>query len=106
MRQILTFPTILLLILLASITGCSSKKNTVQVNAITLSGKIEQLGMTTFQYGTHLLNVSSKTYALKSSKLDLNKYIDQSVTIKGTKTPGYPIEGGPELIEVLEVTLK
>ncbi|MCD0490142.1 hypothetical protein LPB86_18015 [Pedobacter sp. MC2016-14] len=103
MRQILTFPAILLLILFALITGCSSKKNIAQVDTITLSGKVEQLGMTTFQYGTHLLNVPGKTYALKSSKLDLNKYIDQSVTIKGTKTPGYPIEGGPELIEVLEI---
>jgi hypothetical protein len=73
---------------------------------VTLTGKVSALGMTTFQYGTHLIKVENKTYALKSSKVNLDTYIDKSVTLKGTKVSGYPLEGGPDFIEVSEVQLK
>ena len=76
------------------------------MNLITLTGKVEQLGMTTFQYGTHLIKAENKTYALKSTKVNLNNYVDKSVTLKGTKVAGYPLENGPELIEVTEVQAK
>lgn len=73
---------------------------------IRLTGKIEKIGMTTFQYGTHLLKADAKTYALKSASLNLDTYLDKQVTIKGNKVEGYPVEGGPEFIEVTEVKEK
>lgn len=73
---------------------------------VTLTGAIEETGMTTYQYGTHKIKAEDITYALKSSKINLNDYTDKSVTIKGTKVSGYPLEGGPELIEVLEISEK
>ena len=97
---------LILLTFVAIIAGCSSIKNNTNMNLITLTGKVEQLGMTTFQYGTHLIKAENKTYALKSTKVNLNNYVDKSVTLKGTKVAGYPLENGPELIEVTEVQAK
>ncbi|ARS38931.1 hypothetical protein CA265_04245 [Sphingobacteriaceae bacterium GW460-11-11-14-LB5] len=75
-------------------------KNGGDVTTVTASGTIEKLGMTTFQYGTHLLKADNKTYALKSANINLDTYLDKKVTIKGRKVAGYPLDGGPELVEV------
>ncbi|GGG93839.1 hypothetical protein GCM10007422_03910 [Pedobacter zeae] len=75
-------------------------KNGGNSSVVTASGTIEKLGMTTFQYGTHLLKGDNKTYALKSASINLDTYLDKKVTIKGKKVAGYPLDGGPELIEV------
>jgi hypothetical protein len=61
--------------------SCNTAKQAGSKGLVKLSGKIEKLGMTTFQYGTHSLTVDAKTYA-------------------------YPIENGPDLIEVEEITSK
>lgn len=99
----------LLLVLSVFVVGmssCSTMKNKATTEMVTLTGAIEEAGMTTYQYGTHKIKAEDKTYALKSSKINLNDYTDKSVTIKGTKVSGYPLEGGPELIEVLEISEK
>ncbi|WP_316803634.1 hypothetical protein [Pedobacter nototheniae] len=83
----------------AVFSGCSSMNNTTG-RYLALSGKIEKLGMTTFQYGTHLLKTENKTYALKSETINLDTYLNKPVTIKGKKVIGYPLDGGPDLIEV------
>jgi len=96
MRKIL-----ILSLFVCVISGCSSMKNGGNSGIVTASGTIEKLGMTTFQYGTHLLKAdNNKTYALKSASINLDTYLDKKVTIKGKKVAGYPLEGGPELIEV------
>ena len=69
-------------------------KKKVEVN-----GTIQQLGMTTFQYGTHIL----ANYALRSKAVDLDNYIGQTVTVVGHLIAGYPIEGGPDFLEVEEI---
>jgi ecotin len=61
---------------------------------------LKKTGMTTYQYGTHTIG----KFALKSSKVDLKKYEGKKVTIIGKKVPGYPLDGGPELIEVSKIT--
>ena len=91
---------LVLSLFVAVFSSCSSLNGTTTGRSITLTGKIEKLGMTTFQYGTHLLKTENKTYALKSEAIKLDQYVDKSVTIKGKKVAGYPLEGGPELIEV------
>lgn len=81
--------------------ACQSKK--IASNQIEISGVIQKQGMTTYQYGTHIIISNDKQYALKSSTVDLNKYLKQNVTIIGEKIAGYPIENGPEYLEVVKV---
>jgi len=87
------------------ITACSvsNDKTDAETGAVELTGVIQQAGMTTYQYGTHTLNSGEKAYALKSSTVDLNKFNGRSVVVKGKKVDGYPVENGPELIDVTEV---
>ncbi|WP_447769207.1 hypothetical protein [Sphingobacterium faecium] len=92
--------------LVGLLSSCCSMKNTGDRDTIVITGKIIPLGMTTFQYGTHMIDAENKTYALKSIKIKLDDYIDKSVTLKGKKVEGYPLEGGPELIEVSEISSK
>lgn len=81
--------------------ACQSKK--LASNQVEISGVIQKQGMTTYQYGTHTISSGDKIYALKSSTIDLNKYLKQNVTIIGEKISGYPIEGGPDYIEVVKI---
>lgn len=97
---------LVLSVFVAGMSGCSTMKNKTTAEMVTLTGTIEEAGMTTYQYGTHKIKAAAKTYALKSSKINLNDYTEKPVTIKGTKVSGYPLEGGPELIEVLEISAK
>jgi hypothetical protein len=91
----------LLIIAMICLAGCSKKFETA--DAIRLEGGLEKPEMTTYQYGTHLLKTADKTYALGSKKLNLDLWIGKVVSIKGIKVKGYPLEGGPELIEVSSV---
>jgi uncharacterized protein YceK len=91
---------LVLSLLVAAISGCSTIKDAHHTGSVTASGTIEKLGMTTFQYGTHLLKAENKTYALKSETINLDSYLDKKVTIKGKKVMGYPVDGGPELVDV------
>ncbi|TKC06506.1 hypothetical protein FA048_14920 [Pedobacter polaris] len=91
---------LLLSLFVAVISGCTSMKDSNTATRVTATGTIEKLGMTTFQYGTHILKAENKTYALKSTRINLDTYINKKVTIKGNKVSGYPLEGGPELIDV------
>ncbi|WP_293783070.1 hypothetical protein [uncultured Pedobacter sp.] len=94
-----------LALFIAVISGCSSIKDTKDTTSVTASGTIQKLGMSTFQYGTHLLKAGNKTYALKSATVNLDTYLDKKVTVKGKKVEGYPIDGGPELVDVTLVKL-
>lgn len=66
-------------------------------------GTIKEQGITTYMYGTHSIEISGTTYAIKSSHVNLNDYLDQYVTIHAEKVSGYPVDGGPELLEVISV---
>lgn len=68
-------------------------------------GMILQQGITTYQYGTHVLNDKDgkTTYALKSETLKLDNYIGKTVELEGIPVEGYPIEGGPEYLEVTKI---
>ena len=66
-------------------------------------GLLEKRGITTYQYGTHVISDTKKTYALRSELVVLDAYVGKTVTVKGVKIPGYPVDGGPEFLEVSEV---
>ncbi|WP_339341950.1 hypothetical protein [uncultured Polaribacter sp.] len=55
--------------------------------------------MTTYQYGTH----TASGYALRSSAVHLDDYVNQNITVFGYKIDGYPVDGGPDYIEVEEI---
>ncbi|QIL41153.1 hypothetical protein G7074_18895 [Pedobacter sp. HDW13] len=91
---------LILSLFVATLSGCTTMNNGKSAGTITVSGKIEKLGMSTFQYGTHLLKAENKTYALKSASINFDNYVNKDVTVKGKKVAGYPVDGGPELIDV------
>ena len=71
-------------------------------------GKIQVQGITTYQYGTHVLigGNGQTSFALKSDKIILNNYLNKEVEIVGHKIKGYPIDGGPDYLEVVSVKEK
>jgi len=87
------------------LAGCSmnNTKSPTAPGAFEFQGLLKQQGITTYQYGTHTISNDSITYALKSSTVNLDSYIDKRVTIKGTRVDGYPIENGPDFIDVKEL---
>jgi len=97
---------VLLLVVGLAIVGCTAVKPGAGKSEVTLSGKLNPMGMSTFQYGTHLLNTGKQMYALKSSKVDLKAHEGKDVIVKGVKVAGYPVDGGPDFIDVQEISNK
>lgn len=82
--------------------GCKEDEES-QPHSFEVEGVIREMGITTFQYGTHSIESDLVTFALRSNSVDLNQYIGDTIIIIGSKVEGYPLEGGPELIEVKSV---
>lgn len=80
-------------------TVSCNKDNDDNSNAIEINGIIQKQGITTYQYGTHTIS----GYALRSSSVTLDNYVNQEITVVGYKIDGYPIDGGPDYIEVESV---
>lgn len=87
-------------ILLFFAATCSSVS---EDNHTQLTGKIEEQGITSYQYGTHRFTTQDQFYAVKSESVDLDDYLNQDVSIIAEKISGYPVDGGPEYLLVLEV---
>lgn len=101
MKKILFFS-----LFIAVISGCSTTNNAQSGESVTVQGTVAKMGMTTFQYGTHLLEAGEKSYALKAENINLDNYLNKKVTIKGKKVPGYPVEGGPDFVDVTLVKIQ
>ena len=80
----------------------------------TWSGRLAEAGLTTWQYGTHTLTgvefqdtivrpVKSVLFAVKSNNISLNSFNGKDVVLTGYYVDGYPVDGGPPLIEVVAV---
>ena len=89
--------TLLGALLLLSMSSCD--KNEDHNANVEATGVIQKQGITTYQYGTHVIT----GYALRSSSINLDDYIGQNVTVVGPLIEGYPVDGGPEYIEVEEI---
>lgn len=98
------------------LNACKSSKNattlppvqgidSLQKDEVLIKGILERQGITTYQYGTHvLLDKDGKTlYALKSESLQLDQYIGKSVEVKGKLVEDYPVDGGPAYLEVVRI---
>lgn len=68
-----------------------------------VEGMIEEQGITSYQYGTHTISAGDDFFALRSEKVDLDEYIGEKVTVHGEKVEGYPVDGGPDFLEVKQV---
>jgi hypothetical protein len=95
---------VLLLVLLTSCSGGPEKRN--DRYEVTAGGRLVELGMTVWMYGTHGL-VDSDTgeylYALTSDPVDLELFEGSEVTVRGNLVEGYPVDTGPPYLEVFEV---
>jgi hypothetical protein len=60
-----------------------------------------------YQYGTHTLqtNTGDVLYALRSNSVNLYQYNDTYVKIKGHLINGYPVDSGPEYLDVKSLTI-
>jgi hypothetical protein len=70
-------------------------------------GVIQQQGLTTYMYGSHVLTDpgGQVLYALTSDDPSLlERYVGQRVQVAGAPVPGYPLEGGPLHLHVTGVT--
>jgi hypothetical protein len=73
-------------------------------STIVLDGEIYALGcFTSFMYGTHGITTDGVNYALTSELVQLDDYIGVPVTIHAEVVAGYPIDGGPEFLNVTEI---
>ena len=92
----------ILSLFIAVISGCSAVNNNSSFGkgVLKITGVIEKPGVTTYQYGTHVLKAEDKTYAIQSESIDFDSYLNRKVEITGRKVSGYPVDGGPELIRV------
>jgi hypothetical protein len=70
-------------------------------------GFIVETKASTYQYGTHTLqtNTGEVLYALRSNSVNLYQYNDTYVIIKGSLINGYPVDGGPEYLDVKSLTI-
>ena len=92
--------TLVIVLPIASFGADSSKPGEV-----TATGFIKKQGIMTYMYGTHaLLDGNGRTlYALRSDNIDLNRYINRKVTIRGYLVNGYPIDSGPNFLDVISI---
>jgi hypothetical protein len=99
MNRILISSIILLLFI-----ACEENKS-VESHDIYAQGIIQNPQVTAWQYGTHVLvsTDDSIMYALKSSAVNLDDYIDEEVEIYGKRISGYPVDTGPEYVEVITI---
>ena len=63
------------------LSAVSCKNNDTKLAMIEITGTLKEQGITTYQYGTHTI----AGYALRSSTVALDDYINQSVTVFGHK---------------------
>lgn len=76
--------------------------------AVVAEGTVQKQGITTYQYGTHVLIDESGDllFALQSDTVALDDYAGKRVTLHGVRVPGYQngaVEGGPDLLEVTRI---
>jgi hypothetical protein len=74
-------------------------------NGVVAVGTIKKQGITIYMYGTHILmNDEGRTlYALRSKIIKLDEYIGKKVMVKGSLIEGYPVDFGPDYLDVNSV---
>lgn len=97
------FVKIVIFLMLIFAPGCGSSGDDSGITYdLEADGLIKRQGFTTYMYGTHVLkDDNEKTlYALKSDNIKLDVFVDLYVTVKGDLISGYPVDGGPDYLNV------
>ena len=97
---------IILLVMIMTVLACGSEEGSSDNDRVTAVGTIHRSGFTTYMYGTHVLKADTghTLYALKSDTINLDDYVGKKgVTVKGSLISGYPVEGGPDYLNVIEI---
>jgi hypothetical protein len=97
---------IIILLMFITVVGCAAEENSSENYSVTAVGTIQKSGFTTYMYGTHILrdNNGQILYALKSDNINLDDYVDiKNITVKGSLISGYPVDGGPEYLDVKKI---
>jgi len=106
MKQKIFCITVMIIMMFITLDACALKEESLESYRITATGTIQKAGITIYMYGTHVLkDDNGKTlYALKSDTIDLDDYADiGTVTVKGDLISGYPVDTGPEYLNVKKV---
>jgi hypothetical protein len=92
------------IILYVTIFSCGKSR----YNTICKSGIFKEAGITTYQYGSHILtDAAGKTLlALDVKNIQPDSFLNKNVNIEGTYTEGYPIDGGPDFITLTHIEKK
>lgn len=75
---------------------------TTSENKIVASGIIQEQGITSYQYGTHIMH-GDVLYALKSDTIILDQFLGKNIKVEGYEMDGYPIDNGPKYINVIKI---
>ncbi|MGB6127724.1 MAG: hypothetical protein WBG30_03150 [Psychrilyobacter sp.] len=91
---------ILIGLCLIALGGCTS--NSSRDLRVKRGGVLTTIQMSTWMYGTHVLSddTGKPLTALDSKKINLDMYQGQKVEVQGLLKNGYPIDLGPEFLEV------
>lgn len=103
MKTILSLTALILVLFTATCNNQTTNKTMETKDALEVEGELEAIGMTSWQYGTHTLTNDETYFALRSEKIDLKKYEGKVVSLRARKVEGYPVDGGPDLLEVLSI---
>lgn len=96
-------PVYCILLLGLLLAGCKKSKDTI-IGDVTVTGILKAQGATYYMYGTYTIENDNEFYALNSKTINLYQYKGKTVTITGNKVAGYPVDGGPDLVNVLSVS--
>jgi hypothetical protein len=73
---------------------------------IRLTGTLIKPEATAYMYGTHALQKNNQiAAALQSKSINLDNFIGKKVRIRARKLEGYPLDGGPVFLEVIEIKI-
>jgi len=94
---------LLLCFIIVLFTSCEKEEGIIGEYKYELKGEIQKMEPTWYMYGTHQIRSNSETYPIKSSTIDLDKYLNKKVMIWGDPIPGHPVDFGPDYIEVKRI---
>jgi len=94
---------VLIAVCLMVLGGCTS--NRTKDEGVKREGTLTAIQMSTWMYGTHVLsdNTGKPLTALSGQKINFDEYEGQKVEVRGTLKDGYPVDSGPEYLEVQSI---
>lgn len=99
-KYLLVFALIIIAFFVVAFNNLDSK------SYISAKGKLTRIGISSWQYGTHILKDDNGRilFALRSSYVNLQNYEGKFVNIEGDIIQGYPLDRGPRYVDVKKIT--